>query len=115
MLPFAIAAAVLLLAGPAAAQTAFRASGSTVTLAATATSGRVAIQTAQTSSNVRIYNSSTTATVFVQCGNATVVATTTAGMPVAPGTVEIINCSTHLAGITASGTASLYLTPGSGL
>ena len=117
MLRLAIAAALLLLAAPANAQSAFRSDGAaTVTLAATATSGRVQIQAAVGGTqHVRLYNAGTAA-VFIQCGDVTVVATAAAGMPIAPGTVEIIGCNqTHVAGITATGTASLYVTPGSGI
>jgi len=114
---FAIAAALLLLASPAGAQSAFRTDGAaTVTLAATATTGRVQIQSAAGGTqNVRVYNAGTVA-VFINCGDVTVVATTAAGLPIAPGTVEVLGCNqTHIAGITASGTASLYVTPGTGL
>lgn len=113
----AAAAALLLLAVPAGAQTAFRTDGAaTVTLAATATTGRVQIQTtASGTQNVRVYNAGAGA-VFINCGDVTVVATTAAGLPIAPGTVEIIGCNqTHIAGITSTGTATLYLTPGTGL
>jgi len=116
MLRFAIAAALLLLALPATAQqSAFRASGPTVTLAASTTTARVQILPADvTTQHARIYNSGTVAA-FVACGDVTVVATTAAGMPIAPGTVEVIGCTSHIAGITATGTATLYLTPGSGI
>lgn len=113
----AAAAALLLLAVPAGAQTAFRTDGAaTVTLAATATTGRVQIQAAVGGTqNVRVYNAGTGA-VFVNCGDVTVVATVAAGLPIAPGTVEIIGCNqTHIAGITSTGTATLYVTPGTGL
>ena len=96
------------------AQNAFRSSGPTVSLAATGTTGRVQIQAAQTTQHVRAYNAGTVA-VFIECGDVTVVATTAASLPVAPGTVEVLGCNTHVAGITASGSATLYLTPGSGL
>lgn len=113
----AIAAALLLLAGPAAAQQAFRTDGAaTVTLSASGTSARVQIQTAVPGTpNARVYNSGAVA-VFIECGDVTVVATTTASLPIAPGTVEVIGCQkTYVAGITASGTATVYLTPGSGI
>lgn len=119
MLRYTFAAALfLLLTAPAGAQqAAFRTDGAaTVTLAATATTGRVQIQAAAGGTqNVRVYNAGTGA-VFINCGDVTVVATTAAGLPIAPGTVEIIGCNqTHVAGITATGTATLYLTPGTGL
>jgi hypothetical protein len=120
MLRFAIAAAALmLLAAPAGAQqaAAFRTDGAaTVPLAATATTARVQIRTAVGGTqNARVYNAGTVA-VFVECGTVTVVATVAASLPIAPGTVEVLGCNqTHIAGITASGTATLYLTPGTGI
>jgi hypothetical protein len=118
MLRFAIAAALLLMAAPAGAQqAAFRTDGAaTVSLAATTTTGRVQIQAAVSGTqNARLYNSGTVA-VFVNCGDVTVVATTAAGLPIAPGTVEVLGCNqTHIAGITSTGTATLYVTPGTGL
>ena len=115
MLRVAGIAALLLLATVAAfAQAAFRASGPTLTLAVTATSGRVQVEATDVTQHARVYNAGTVA-VFVACGDVTVVATTAAGMPIAPGTVEVIGCLSHLAGITASGTATLYVTPGSGI
>jgi hypothetical protein len=121
MLRFAIAAAAMLLlaAVPASAQdSAFTASGPTVSLAVTATTGRVLVQptTGTTTPHLRLFNSGT-AIVFIACGDVTVNATITASMPVAAGTVEIIRCqnANYLAGITSTGTATLYVTPGTGL
>jgi len=112
-----LTAVLLLVPAAAGAQQAFRWDGAaTVTLAATATTGRVQIQTTAGSTQaVRIYNTSS-GTVFVACGDVTVVATVAAGLPVAPGSVEILGCNqTHIAGITSIGTATLYLTAGTGL
>ncbi len=112
-----LTALLVLLAMPAAAQQAFRTDGAaTVTLNATGTTSRVQLQTAVPGApNARLYNSGSVP-VFVNCGDVTVVATTATGMPVAPGSVEIIGCqNTHIAGITASGTATVYATPGPGL
>lgn len=114
---YALAAALMLLVAPAWAQSAFRTDGAaTLTMSATGTTSRVQIQTATGGTqNVRVYNAGTVA-VFVACGDVTVVATTAAGLPIAPGTVEVLGCNqTHLAGITASGTATLYATAGTGL
>lgn len=111
------AAALLLLATPAGAQQAFRWDGAaTVTLSAAATTSRVQIQTAEGGSQaVRIYNAGSVP-VFLACGTVVVVATVAAGLPVAPGSVEVLGCNqTHIAGITGSGTATLYVTPGTGL
>ena len=112
-----IAVLLALLATPAVAQQAFRTDGAaTVTLSATGTTSRVQIQSAVPGApNARLYNSGTVV-VFVNCGDVTVVATTAAGLPVAPGSVEVLGCqNTHIAGITASGSATLYVTPGPGL
>ena len=65
--------------------------------------------------SVRLYNSGTVA-VFVNCGDVTVVATTAAGMPIAPGTVEVLGCGKgYIAGISGGTAATLYLTPGAGI
>jgi len=111
------AAALLLLATPAGAQQAFRWDGAaTVTLSATATTSRVQVQSAEGGTQaVRVYNAGTVP-VFVSCGSVVVVATVAAGLPVAPGTVEVLGCNqTHIAGITGTGTATLYVTPGTGI
>lgn len=103
---------------PARAQNnAFAASGATVSLAATGSSAVVQVQpaTLALSPNMRVYNSGSVA-VFLVCGNASTVATAAAGLPVAPGTVEVIGCpQTHIAGITAGTAVTVYLTPGNGL
>lgn len=111
-----LAAALLAGAAPAwADDNAFKPDGPTVNLAATAATARVVVQASANSRHVRVYNSGAVA-VFIQCGDATVVATTAAGMPIAPGTIEVIGCpSSNIAGITASGTATVYFTPGGGL
>jgi len=110
-------AAVLSMAAPAVAQQAFRTDGAaTVTLSATGTTSRVQIQTAVPGApNARLYNAGTVP-VFVNCGDVAVVATVAAGLPIAPGTVEVIGCqNTHIAGITAGTAATLYATAGPGL
>lgn len=101
-------------AGEARAQ-AFVASGSTVSLAVTGTTGRVAVPTDAYNNSVRLYNAGTVA-VFIACGDVTVTATTAAGVPVAPGSVEVLGCGKgYIAGIVTTGTATLYLTPGAGI
>jgi len=119
MMKLIVAAVFLLLAlcAPARAQSPFAAAGATVSLAVTATTGRVAVTGVDAfNPAVRFFNSGTS-TVFVVCGDVTVVATTAAGLPVAAGTIEVLGCNKggYVAGITASGTATLYLTAGSGL
>lgn len=111
---------VLLLLGVArvyAAESAFFISSSTVSLAVTGTTARVAIALSEYNPNVRLYNSGSVA-VFIVCGDITVVATVAAGMPVAPGTVEVISCApttTYVAGISAGTASTLYLTAGNGI
>lgn len=85
---------------------------STVSLAVTTTTGRVA--TVGDASTIRIYNAGT-ATVFVKFGGSSVTAATT-DMPIPAGVVETFRTGTltHVAAITASGTATLYVTSGEG-
>ncbi len=92
----------------------------TVNLSATTSSSRVQVLTASYGSSsepvVRLYNAGSVV-VFVAFGDSTVTASTTANMPIAPGSVEAFTVSptqTHVAGITASGSATLYATPGAG-
>ena len=63
---------------------------------------------------LRVFNA-TAVTVFIQFGDSTVVATT-AKMPIPAGAVEVfsIGGSTYIAGITISGTCTVYATPGRG-
>lgn len=99
----------------ARAQAPFIASGNTVSLAVTGTTGRVAVPTDAYNNAVRLYNAGTVA-VFINCGDVTVVATTAAGIPIAPGSVEVLGCGKgYIAGIVTTGTATLYLTPGAGI
>lgn len=89
----------------------FGPSGPTVTLAATTTTSRVALP----SRNVRFHNGGS-ATVFVRFGDSTVTAAVTNAMPIPAGGVEMF-ChadATHIAAIYASGTGTIYVTPGEG-
>lgn len=98
--------------------TAFRPSGSTVTLSATTTTSGAAIGGASPSKTIRLVSPPTnTALVFVEFGGPSVTSTT-AKMPILPGSIEIFLVSddlTHIAGITASGSATIYVTPGEGV
>ena len=117
MKPSLLLVATLCLMGPVTAfgQNAFAPGGPTVSLAVTGTTGRVQVQTAANSPHMRLYNSGTVA-VFVTCGDVASVATTAAGMPVAPASVEVIGCiQQYVAGISAGTAATLYITPGDGL
>jgi hypothetical protein len=93
---------------------AFAPGGNTVSLAVTGTTARVQVQTSNNNKAMRLFNSGT-AIVFIVCGDVASTATLAAGMPVAPGTVEVVTCAqTHIAAISASA-VTLYVTPGSGL
>lgn len=94
----------------------------TVRLAVTTTSGstRAALPTASPSSVIRIFNAGS-AIAYVAIGTSTVTATVPAAagangsMPVGSGITEIqVAGNTHVAAITASGTADLYFTVGEG-
>ena len=93
--------------------------GNTVNLAVTTTTGRVALTatTGLTGVSVRVYNAGA-ATAFLTFGTSTVEATTAAGMPVPSGSIEVFAFPaatvTDVAGITSSGTATVYFTSGRG-
>ena len=93
----------------------FAAGGPTVSLAVTGTTGVVQVQSGANNPALRVYNSGTVA-VFLNCGGSAVTATVAAGMPVAPGSVEILgSAQTHCAAISGGTAVTLYLTPGAGL
>lgn len=119
MFRWLIVAAALLCGVPAAhaqqTQKPFKPDGPTVNLAAGVATARVVVQGSNNSRNVRVYNSGTVAA-FIECGNTAVVATITASMPIAPGATHVIGCpASNIAAITASGTATVYFTPGQGM
>lgn len=96
----------------------FLPSGDTVTVSATSVTSAAAVGAGSLSATrvVRVAApASNGAIAFVEFGASTVTATT-AKMPVLPGTVEIfyVGGKTHIAAITASGAATLYVTPGEG-
>jgi ABC-type uncharacterized transport system permease subunit len=93
--------------------------GATVNLSVTTTTGSVALTTIgdQGGMEVRLYNAGS-ATVFVNFGISTVAATTAAGFPLPSGAIEIFTVGpvvTHVAALTAAGTATLYATSGRGI
>jgi len=93
----------------------FMAGGPTVTLAVTGTTASVQVQATSASPAIRIYNAGTVP-VFLNCGVSGVTATIAAGLPIAPGTVEVIGSGqTYCAGISGGTAATVYLTPGAGL
>lgn len=95
-------------------QSVFSPSPTTATLSATTASSNVALT--GVGSSIRVYNAGSVA-VFIAWGSSATVAATTGGYPIAPGEIEIISLpgeTRYVAGITASGTATVYLTPGEG-
>jgi hypothetical protein len=99
----------------AGAQVPFLPGGNTVTLSVTGASARVQFQSSSASKAVRIYNSGSIP-VFITCGDVAAVATAATGLPVAPGSVEVVGCAQqYIAGISAGTAATLYVTPGDGL
>lgn len=90
----------------------------TDTLAVTTSSDRTRFHDAGTGKpgSVRLYNAGS-ATVFCEFGGSEVVAAVASGFPLPAGGVETFNPQggSYLAAITASGTATLYVTPGEGM
>jgi hypothetical protein len=92
--------------------------GVTVAISVTTTtaSGEITTMNDASGKDLRIYNAGS-ATAFLDFGSSGIVATT-ADMPVPSGAVEVISVGpgvTHVAAITASGTATLYITAGRGI
>lgn len=89
----------------------FRATGATVSIAATTTSGNVAILADTTS--VRVVNLGTVVS-HVAFGSGVGLAATTADLAVGPNeSVELFKGrASYVAARTASGTATIYFTPG---
>jgi len=105
---------------------AFTKTGNTVTFLA-ATTAPAAVQAVSTTlggNQYRIINPGSV-TVFLGYGttateantNAAIVTTTGAALPLLPGTDEILTFvpNAYFTGITASGSTSVYITPGDGL
>lgn len=88
----------------------------TVTIAVTTSSASVAIgnQTDVGGASVRVANTGT-GLAFIAFGKGSATATTS-GLPILPGTVEAfeIGSATYVAAITATGSTTLYFTPGMG-
>lgn len=96
----------------------FTPTGATVNIAATGSTGSVALGTpsGQGGMAVRVHNAGA-ATVFIAFGTSAVTAATASGIPIPAGAVETFSAGpsvTHAAAITASGTATVYFTPGQG-
>jgi hypothetical protein len=105
---------------------AFTKTGNTVAFLAATTAPAAAqcVSTTLGGNQYRIINSGSV-TVFLGYGtsasdagnNATVVSSSGAAFPLLPGTDEILTFvpNAHFTGITASGTATVYITPGDGM
>lgn len=92
----------------------------TVRIAVTTTTGNIALPAQSSSSVVRIFNAGS-AVAYIAFGGSGVAATVpvaggaAGSMPVGSGITEIqVPGATHIAAITASGTADLYATIGEG-
>lgn len=92
---------------------AFTPTGSSIVLSGTTISSNAILPT--TGGSVRVYNSGSVI-VFVKFGSSTVEATSSNSF-IAPGATEVFSVPqgvTHVAGITASSTASIYVERGEG-
>jgi hypothetical protein len=91
--------------------------GATANLAVTSTTGRVALDNLTNQSrSVRVYNAGLVV-VFLEFGAGTIEAAAATSLPLGPGAVEFFEIGgavTHCAGITASGTATVYFSEGMG-
>ena len=101
----------------AAARAAFAPnSAATVTVAATTTSGSTRVALVGNGSSVLITNAGT-ATAFVELGTSAGTSATTTGLPVLSGEILCLTRPagvTHAIAITATGTATVYVTTGDG-
>lgn len=89
--------------------------GSTVSVSATGTTSRVALP-ATRGNQIRVAVAAGGSIAFVRFGTTAVNALVT-DTPVLPGTIEIFTVPTgmtHVAGITSTGTATVYFTAGDG-
>lgn len=98
---------------------AFTPTGATVAVSATTVTSNAALSAGNTTNgfDLRVHNAGS-ALAFVAFGASSAITATTASMPVPAGAVEVFSCGsqiTHMAAITASGTATVYATPGQGI
>jgi hypothetical protein len=91
-------------------------SAGTSTISITTSSAATQVNPAPGSLRMRLYNAGPS-TIFVEFGNAGVTAAVATGLPIPAGQTESFSFgrATHLAAITAAGTATLYATPGEGV
>jgi hypothetical protein len=91
-------------------------SAGTVTVAATTTSGSTRVALVGGGPNISIANAGTS-TAFCEFGPSTVTAATATGFPFPSGVVYVAGRAldvTHVACITSTGTATVYVTTGEG-
>lgn len=98
----------------------FTPAGNTVSLAVTSSNGRVALTQAPSGSAelTVILRNEGDAEVFIKFGDVTVVAAAATSMPIPAGSTMVFSVNalnTHVAAITASGTATIRATSGSGI
>ena len=92
----------------------------TVNITATTTTGNVSLgepANAAPGGTVRVFSAAGNPTIFIGFGTSAVTATLAASMPIAGGTIEVFEipgAATYAAAITASGTGTIYFTPGRG-
>lgn len=96
-----------------AQQTPFVRTGATVPLSASGTTANAALGTS--SPSVWVCNPGTTLA-YINFGDSTITATSTAGIPLPAGVCGVLSSggTTHIAAILASGTATITATPGTG-
>ena len=97
---------------------AFLPQAATVNIAVTGTTANVALGAVvgTTGSQVRVFNSGTAIT-YIAFGSSSAVTATTAGLPIAPNSLEVIGIpynTTYVAAIGTSGN-TIYFTLGEGL
>lgn len=94
----------------------FQPAGATVNIDVSSSSQRVLLGSPD---SVRIMNNGS-ATVWLNFGDVTVTATTSAGFPVGPGVTEVVRFqrlggAAYVAAIAAGATGIVYFTPGNGI
>ena len=96
------------------------AQANSVNIDVSATSQRVLVGSCNAPMTVRVMNNGT-ATVWLNWGDVTVTATTTAGLPIGPGVHEVLTLSPdqggllYIAAIAAGVSGRIYFTKGAGI
>ena len=93
-------------------------SAATVVVACTTTSGSTRVALVGRAKNCIVQSAfDSPALAFVEFGSSTVTAATATGFPIQPGGILCLRVpenATHIAGITAASTATVYVTTGDG-